>query len=130
MPIIQAYTSNGQIIEKARWEIDSLFGIYPNDTIQISMISKDADLYRWANLKKDKTIWVEKTKGKEFTITVAMTVHKFVHLLEDKRTTVDSMAILYPTNKIIEQILVLVMDPNNVDLRFKKLMQGKKTIDS
>lgn len=129
MPILQGYTSSGKVIDKARWEIDSFQGMYPNDTIQIVLRSDKADLFKWAVAKKDKNIWVEKTAGKEFTITVGMRIERFIHLFDGK-PKVESMAVLMPSDKMIEHILVLVLDSDNADPRFEKLIKGNNTMNS
>jgi hypothetical protein len=124
MPIIQAYTFAGSIINQARWEVESLKDLHIDDTIKISVKSADKELLNWIGKSQPSAVGVEREgKASSYSIIMGFRVGKFLHLLENETKTMESLAQVISLNKNIEHIITYLLDPTNSDARFKALIQ-------
>lgn len=128
MPVLQAYSISGQIIEKARWEVESFRDLHMEDMLQVSIPSKDPDLLLWLNKHQSRELGLIKEKNKKsYFVVLSFRIARFRHMVEEGKLTIDSMAQVYPMNRDIELVLLYIIDPSKSDPRFKNILMKTKT---
>ena len=119
MPIIQAYTLQGTIIEKAKWEIPNFENLKENQHLQINFKFDDKKLSYY--LGKNNMI-IEKDKNKNnYSINLTFQISSFRHLLIPPNS-LESMVIITAINRTNESILLYLMDKDKCDPRFINLV--------
>lgn len=115
MAIIQVITMSGRMIEKAKWEVDTLQNIREGHVIQINITVKDTDIIKY--LSKTTNTILDKD-DKDYSVNLSIKVTGFRHLYEPPHKSIQSMITAVPVNRTIEQVLVHLLDRNNSDPKF------------
>lgn len=127
MPILQAYSIGGQIIEKAKWEVDTFHNLHADDIVHISIKSDDRNLLAWVNRNKSKELGSETIKDdKHYNVIMGFRIAKFIHMIENGDKFIDSLAQIVPISRNIELVLIHMLDPNKSDERFKEIIRSTK----
>jgi hypothetical protein len=120
--IIQTTTIGGTIIEKARWEIEDQSLIREGHGVYLEFPSTDEKLVFFiSNLKSmDCNIDIE---DKKYTIVLNCLVKNIKHMLNTQNGKMETMIITIPANRIVENVLLYVLDIKKCDPKFIKLVR-------
>lgn len=130
MPIIQVTTIGGKIIEKAKWEVETLANMREGHQLLISMDVSERNLVQFLGKhggmdcvleKKDKTILNGDDEG--YYVVVTLQVMKFKHMFDHEKLTLSSMAFAVPINRTVENVVTYLMDQSKCDPRFTQAIQ-------
>lgn len=127
MPVLQAYAINGSILEKGRWEVDTFENLKVDDMIQVAITSNNPDLLSWLVKHQTRELGLERLKGKKsYSVILGFRIARFRHMLEEGKTSIESMAQILPMNRDIELTLLFLLDPSKSDPKFKSILQRSK----
>jgi len=115
MPIIQAMTISGRLIEKAKWEVNTLENVREGQVIQINIPVKEPNMIKYLSKTTDTVLDKD---GKKYSVNLSVTITGFRHLYEPSQKQIQSMITVIPINRTVEQILVHLLDKNNSDPKF------------
>jgi hypothetical protein len=122
MPTLQATKLNGSIIEKAKWEVESLNDLDIGHQIQISIdIKEDSDLISYVSKRKTTSCVIEKEED-NYSIVLTCVVKAFRHMLD--ASGLDSMAIVVPLDRAIEGILTYILNPDQCNPKFVAMLKN------
>lgn len=108
------------MIEKAKWEVNTLTNLQVGHQIQISLPTKDPNLISYIAKIKSSDCAIEKN-GNEFAVIMTCLVKHFRHMLDEGK--LDSMAVLIPINRTVESIMIYIIEPEKCDSRFVNIVR-------
>ena len=121
--IIQVTSLSGQIISAAKWEVQNIINLREGHNFQISILSKDAGLLGYISKQTGGDITVDHHKD-VYSVILNCIVKQIRHLLEANTKQLESMAVVMPANRIVENVLIYLMARDKCDPRFIKLVQN------
>jgi hypothetical protein len=122
MATLQATKLTGSIIENAKWEVKSLSDLDIGHQIQISIdIEEDTNLISYISKRKSVSCVVEKEEDK-YSVVLTCVVKAFKHMLDS--SGLDSMAIIVPMDRGIEEILTYIVSPNQCNPKFAAMIKS------
>lgn len=124
MLIIQAVTTSGEIIEKARWEVESRDGLHVGlgHAVSISVDTSDKNLLGYVRKQSKNDCSVDESDEGRTAIMVAFVVKKIGHLIDGSKW--ESMCVVIPEGRLGEQALLYLMAPEKCDRRFMEAVRG------
>ena len=116
MASIQATTIGGSIIEKARWEVPNLDSVQTGHMLAVCLNSDDKSLL--ASIKKhNKTeCSLDQSEDGRNVIMATFLVKQIRHMIDG--ANFDTMCIVVPTSRYVEQVTLYLLDPSKCDKRF------------
>jgi hypothetical protein len=122
MPVIQATTINGSIIERAKWEVKTLGDLREGHNIQVSLPVTDKNVieYMSKGVHPRNECVLEKDKS-GYSIILTVKVMEFRHML-DTPSDLQSMVNVVPVNRVVEGILTFLLGRDLCDPRFLSLI--------
>lgn len=122
MSIIQFIKINGGIIEKAKWEIDTLANLREGHFIQFNFnIEEDVNLISYVSKRSNIDCVIEKTDKGQYSVVLTGIVKAFRHMLDASK--LESMVTVVPANRAVENVLLYVVDKNQCDPKFVALLR-------
>ena len=124
--IIQVTMLNGNIVENARWEVDSV-DIKDGHMFQISIPTDDTKLLRYLNKHTSSDISVDKIsddKTDRYSVILNCVVKQTRHLLESSSSQMSTMVMVIPANRFVESIMMYMVQHDNCDPRIVKLINS------
>lgn len=124
MLIIQATTTGGEIIEKAKWVMDGKdgFRIESGHTVSISVDTNDKNLLSYVGKQSKNDCSVDRSEAGRVALMIAFVVKKIGHLIDGNK--LESMCIVVPESRLGEQVLLYLMAPEKCDQRFAEAVRG------
>lgn len=121
--VVQAVTLSGRIIEQGRWEIGD-HSISEGHTFQINIPTDDPDLLKFL-VKQGKPECSVERDGKDKksfhgSVTLSFSVKQVRHLLETTTRVTDTLVIVTPANRVVEQVSLYILDRGQCDDRWAK----------
>jgi hypothetical protein len=118
----QSVTTGGIIIDNARWQTN-LSNFQVGDQIEIMipvMTSKNKDRIVINFLKKsDKFGYsIDQISKDKFSITLSFSIKQIRHLIDVVLNQTETLCIIVPINKLIEDIILYMYDEPKCDQKF------------
>ena len=120
MPTLQVNKLNGSIIENGKWEVKSLSDLAVGHQIQISIDAEDPDLISYISKLQNLNCVVDKVE-KKHSVIVTCIVKAFRHMLDP--SGLDSMAIIMPINRTVEEVITYILSPKQCNPKFAALLK-------
>ena len=115
MATLQVTKLNGGIIENGKWEVKSLADLDLGHQVQISIDADDSDLISYVSKLQNLNCVVD-TVDKKHSVIVTCVVKAFRHMLDS--AGLDSMAVIVPINRTVEEIITYILSPNQCNPKF------------
>jgi hypothetical protein len=113
---------NGGIIEKAKWEVDTLENLREGHWIQFSFnIEEDPNLISYVSKRSNIDCVVEKTDKGQYSIVLTGVIKTFRHMVDASK--LESMVTVIPVNRAIENVLLYILDKDQCDPKFIALLR-------
>jgi N-glycosylase/DNA lyase len=126
MPIVQCNTINGNFIDEARWNVSTLQNLREGQNLQVSLPASNQRLVEYvANLNKMECSVERDRKSKKCTLTFTVKIVGFRHMLEPPKKAIESMAVVVPVNRTVENVLLYLLGSDLIDSRFKAAVNAK-----
>lgn len=127
MPIVQAVTISGTYPENCRWPVPTLENLREGHQFQIVLRTKDKNLAAAVSRMKVHGVQVEREQA-GYAVTLAFVVFEVRHMLEvpedeDDGMEVDSLALVKPSNRTVEAVLLWFKDKSAADPRLMDMMR-------
>lgn len=124
MLIIQAVTINGEILEKGKWNIETLNNVPINTghSVCISLYTSDKDLLNYIQRQNKSECCLDKSKNGEISIIATFIVKEIRHMID--RYTFQSLCTIEPINRFVEQAVLFLLNPGKCDKRFVETVHG------
>lgn len=123
--IIKVSTIGGRLIEEARWEVNSISNLREGHAFQVSLPTSDMNLVAYAGKTGSKECSIDGTKG-SYSVVLTCLVKQIRHMLEDGSKQVESMAVLVPSNRVVENVIIYMLSPAKCDPRVSQLIQSSQ----
>jgi hypothetical protein len=128
--IIQATTTGGAMIEKARWEIPdggyNLHSLQVGHSISVCLATNDKNLL--SNIMKQSKVEcsVDKAGNGKHSVVLTMVVNQIRHMIDASggKQSFSTMCIAVPVNRYVEQVMLHLLDPGKCDKRFAQSVRG------
>jgi hypothetical protein len=120
MPTLQLTKLNGSIIENGKWEVKSLSDLDIGHQIQVSVDAEDSDLISYVSKLQNLSCVVDKADDKHSIIATCV-VKAFRHMLDP--SGLDSMAVIVPINRTVEEVMSYVLNPKQCNPKFVALIK-------
>lgn len=118
MPTIQASTLSGAMVESGLWRVKSV-NMQVGHMVQINFLSDDTKLFEYVKKQQRFECMGEyDEKGGNHTITLAFKVKTVRHMFDTKTSNVDSMVVITPMDRYVEQVMIYLLDRKKCDPRF------------
>jgi hypothetical protein len=121
--IIQAVNLQSKTIEGARWEINSPPGLQTGQSFALSLNTDDKELVSYLSKAKNSECYIDREKG-ETSIILGFDVKRIRHMFTPKNKYMETLCLIVPTNRVVEQVLTYLITPSKVDSRFIQSMRG------
>ncbi len=126
MPIVQCNTISGSFIDEAKWNVSTLQNLREGQNLQVSLPISNQRLIEYVvNLGKMECSVERDRKSKNYTITLTVKIMGFRHMLEPPKKAIESMAIVVPVNRTVENVLLSMLKSKLVDQRFTAALAAK-----
>lgn len=125
MPIIQATTIGGKLIERGRWEVSTLENTREGHALQLSVNveSKEKNLLKFLG-KQESADCVLEREGKSYYVVLTFQIMRYKHLLDHEKMSLQSMAFVVPINRTVEQVLTYMLDRDQCNPKFVELLKN------
>jgi hypothetical protein len=122
--IVQACTLSGRIIETARWELSFPAVVQEGHQIDVSIPFNDEALSKY--ISKVSEHMLDKI-GDDYSVTLSFKVTHIRHMVDIFKDTTEtnSLAFIYPTNNMMENIILYLLEPSNS--KFADKIKGEAT---
>lgn len=121
MVTIQATTIGGSIIDKARWEVPSINSVQVGHTLSICLNSDDKNLLTHIRKQEKTECSLDRAEDGKYTIVVTLVVKQVRHMLDASKF--DTMCIVVPMSRHVEQVILYLLDPSQCDKRFAGIVR-------
>jgi hypothetical protein len=121
--IIQVTTISGSIIENARWEVENIVNLREGHGFQINWITKDTNLLAYVGKANNRECSVDRNKD-IYSVVLSCLVKQIRHMLDSNEKQIESMAILVPSNRVVENIIIYLASPDKCDPRVIQLIRA------
>lgn len=127
MPIVQAITISGAYPDNCRWQVPTLENLREGHQFQLVLKTKDKALAGAVSRMKTHGIGVEREQN-GYAVTLNLVIVEIRHMLEipeseDETTEVDSLALVKPSNRTVEAVLLWFRDKSAGDQRLMDMMR-------
>jgi hypothetical protein len=122
--IIQTTTIGGTIIDKARWEIKDQSLIREGHGVYLEFPISDEKLISYISNLKSTDCNIDKEE-KIYTVVLNCLVKNIKHMLNTQNGNMETMIITIPSNRVVESVLLYILDPKKCDPKFIKLITGR-----
>jgi len=126
MLVIQAMTTSGKMVEGARWSVDVPW-LQEGHSVSLNVPVKDPALIGYVGKAGSVECVVDKDEGK-YSVSLACKVVRLRHMVNVGAGTSESLAIVTPVNRLVEHVLMYIMQPAKCDPRFVALVRGEQPI--
>lgn len=122
--IIQVASISGRIIDSAKWKVESISNLREGHGIQVSMPTNDSQLLNYIGKAANVECSVDRNKN-DYSVILGCMVKQIRHMLDTVDSDLESMAVVVPSNRIVESVIVYLVDSSKSDPRFVKLIQSQ-----
>jgi len=125
MPIIvQACTLSGRIIETARWEVSFPTAVQEGHQIDIGIPFNDEALSKY--LSKVSEHMLDKIRD-DYNVVLSFKVKQIRHMVDvfKDMTEVSSVAFMHPTNNLVENVILYLLEPSKCSSKFIHQVNGE-----
>lgn len=123
VPILQAVSISGRIIQTAKWDVKTVENIREGQSLQINIEIEDQPLINYLS-KNTMAREILDKDGKQYSVNLKMVVKEFKHMFEIESRDIQSMVLLVPNNRTVEQVLIYLLDRENIDPRFMTALKS------
>lgn len=124
MSFVQASTISGAIIEKARWEVQSLSNVQAGDVMTVCLNSEDKNLLTHIRKQAKTECYLDKSDDGRSSIVATFVVKQIRHMIDGQ--SFETMCIVTPASRHVEQIVLFLLDPEKCDRRFVEAVHGRR----
>jgi hypothetical protein len=121
MPIvIQVCTLAGKMIEKARWEVEFPTGVQEGHMVALNIPFDDTGLSGYLSRSQSPACMVDKSQD-GYNVGLSFQVKQIRHMIDvsgKNEAEASSMAIVYPLNRLVENVVLYLLDPSKCDSKF------------
>ena len=121
--IVQVVNLQGKTIEGARWEVPTPPGLQEGQSFALSLPTKDKGLVAYLTKGQNSECYLEREKG-EVEVVLGFGVKRIRHMLSPIDKRLETLCLLIPANRVVEQVLVYLVRPAKVDARFVQLFRA------
>lgn len=121
--IIQATTISGKIIDGARWSVQQAF-FARGQKVTVELPTKDGPLLGYLSKHMNNDCMLDGGKG-HYSVVMACVVGEVRHMVNVADSTVDTMVVISPMNRIVEHVLQYILTPSKCDPRFIRAVRGE-----
>ena len=121
--LIQVVDISGSIIENGKWEVEFPAGLQTEQTISVNLPIKDPALIGYIGKLRSLNCVVDKEED-QYMVAVACTVMRIRHMVNTTNKTVESMAIVAPSDRTCECVVRYLLTPTKCDPRFVRIVRG------
>lgn len=124
--IVQICTLAGKIIEGARWEVDFPAGIQEGQTVAVNIPFNDPALNGYLSKSSSSNCLIDKGPS-GYNVGLTFQVKQVRHMIEtsgEKVVEASSMAIAQPTNRLVENVVLYLLDIARCDQKFVHGIRG------
>ncbi|HED38483.1 MAG TPA: hypothetical protein ENI76_09625 [Ignavibacteria bacterium] len=123
MPQIRAITINGKLIEKAKWEVNTISNMREGQSLQISITVNDDKLINLCGKQNSIDCVIEKEEDGSHYVVLTMKIMSFRHMLDHSTSELDSQVYLSPINRAVEEILTFLLDKEKCNPKFIEILK-------
>jgi hypothetical protein len=130
--IIQVCTLAGKIIEKARWEVEFPSGIQEGHTVAVNIPFNDSALNGYLARSKSPNCLVDKGPS-GYSVGLTFQVKHISHMIDTsvkEEVEATSMATVQPVNRLVENVILYLLDATKCDQKFVQGIRGEIRISS
>lgn len=113
----------------AKWRTESLSGVSVGHTIHVSLAFQDEALVRAIGKQAGSSRSVLEKEEDGYSVTLSFVVERFTHMVEavagSGEASVDSMVWLKPVDRMMEMILLYLLETDACDPKFVQSVRGK-----
>jgi hypothetical protein len=121
--IVQVTTISGKMIDNARWEVENITNLKEGHGFQVNWVTKDSNLLSYVGRINNTECSIDRNKN-IYSVVLSCLVKQIRHMLDSKEKHIESMAILVPSNRIIENIFIYLASPDKCDPRVIQLIRS------
>jgi len=123
MLVIQAASASGKLVDGARWSVDVPW-LQEGHSVSLNVPVKDPNLIGYVGKTGSMDCVVDKDDGK-YSVSMACKVVRLRHMVNTASGTAESLAIVTPVNRLVEHVLMYIVQPSKCDPRFVALVRGE-----
>jgi hypothetical protein len=126
MALIRATTIDGRWVEPARWDVNPEIILKEGQEFNISFPVQNDVFFNFISKSQKQDFSVDIT-DKIKTVTLIFTIKNIKHLLdtENIKPELESLIILVPNNRMVENIFLFLMSPEMCSPKFIEIMKEK-----
>jgi hypothetical protein len=124
--IVQACTLAGKIVEGARWEVEFPSGVQEGHLVALNVGFSDAALNGYLSRMPSPDCLVDKGPS-GYSVALSFKVKQVRHMVEASRKGVseaETMAIVQPVNRLVENVTLYIVSPARCDPKFLHGVRG------
>lgn len=110
-------------MEGARWEISAPPGLQEGQSFAISLQVKDKELVSYLSKASNSDCYVDIEKG-ETSVILGFGIKRVRHMLIPATKHMETLCLVSPANRVVEQVLTYILTPGKVDARFLQVIRG------
>jgi hypothetical protein len=110
-------------MEGARWEIPAPPGLQEGQSFAVSLPVKDKELVAYLSKASNSDCYIDVEKG-ETSIILGFGIKRVRHMLAPATKHMETLCLVAPANRVVEQVLTYIMTPARVDARFLQMIRG------
>lgn len=121
--IIQTTTIGGTIIDKARWEIKDQSLIREGHSICLEFPISDKKLISYISNLKSTDCNIDRDEEKNYFVVLNCLIKNIRHMINTQNSEMETMIITIPSNRMVENILLYILDPKKCEPKFVKIVR-------
>jgi len=121
--IIQIADISGSMMDNGKWDVEFPAGLQQDQTVSINLPIKDPALIGYIGKSRLLSCVIDR-EDNNYMVAIACIATRIRHMVNTATLTVESMAILTPSDRTCEHVLRYLLTPGKCDPRFVRLVRG------
>ena len=123
MPVIQATTISGKLIDGARWEVSTLSNMREGQSLQVSVPVQDKNLIHFLGKQTGMDCVLEREEDKSHYVVLTTKIMQFRHMLDHASGDLESQIDVTPFSRTVEEVLTFIFDRDKCNPKFVEMLK-------